>query len=140
MANMYPSKKAGGGTPKIEWTTLWSGRLTSFAAQTITLSQSFNNFDYIQIGFWNSTSGSGYGELMATKDTLGCSIANSSRELVTITACLDSSTSYSRTIINDIDYNGTKLKISAAFKLGGSGTNNNYAIPNYVSGGKLVVQ
>lgn len=140
MANMYPSKKAGGGTPRIQLTELWrnSNTSSSFSAQTITLSQSFKDFDYVLILSKSGTSLNGSGEILISKDDLGASLSDTSgRQVCTITAYVGNSMFYSRTIQNDRDYNGNRLIISSAQRIGASGTNNAYIIPWFIYGGKL---
>ena len=50
--------RCGGGKATLKSTTLWSNPnpSSSFSAQTVTLSQSMANFDYIRIRFQYSTS------------------------------------------------------------------------------------
>ena len=56
MANMYPSKLASGGNPTE--TTLWTNPSpgSQFATQTVTLSDSLLNYDYVKFVFRQHTS------------------------------------------------------------------------------------
>ena len=138
MANMYPSKKTGGGGAPTE-TTLWTNPspTSTFGITEATLSSSIDNFDYIKIKFAATTlyqASANCIECIYSKEdvrktsvsTLGMQLAMSVRP-----------TSNAKYNARRVYYmNDTKLSFSPAYQMNGSTTDNNSCIPLSIVGVK----
>jgi hypothetical protein len=128
--------RTGGGGSATE-TVLWTNGspTSSFASQTVTLSQTIENFDYIKIVFRKSTTNADEGILILPTKTVKESLNNTaSTYRCCIGLCVGNSNStYVRTIfVNSGVYDA--IGIDTATRLNASGTSNITAIPTQIIG------
>lgn len=137
MVKMSSSGYAYSGQPTLKATTLWtnSSPTTTFAEQSITLSQDIDNFAYIGIKYRVSTTAtSDETEILVTPTNLKKSAATASAVRIIIGANNSGGNRYDR----GIQYNSdTSLTISGAYRVNTSGSGNNLAIPLYIYGYKV---
>lgn len=117
-------------------TTLWtnSSPTSNFAEQSVSLSQSFTNFDYIKIDYRVSTSTSTSGAILVSKEMLQQATGNN---VVKPSLCCNSGgTGYARSV----NYSSnTSLTIAKAYKFSSTsaGTSTSVAIPTSIVGLKF---
>ena len=124
MANMYPSKKAGGGGSGTR-TTLWTNSTPTSAQafKTITLSQSIANFSYIVFRYAVDTTNQTdeyCSEVIISKENLRKCIYSTYPSLLVELGGVTTSTYYTRHIASN-SVNWSKLVVDDAFKVNGTG-------------------
>lgn len=133
MANMYPSKKAGGSNPTE--TVLWtnSDPSTAFSGQTANLSQSLANFDAVKIvsipyaGQTSSTMESIYEMEYFNKTGNHTGYYND----CALCGGYSSSHQYTRIIKKNSD---TAIYFTLAYRFGWTSSDNSYIIPTQIIG------
>lgn len=126
--------KCGGGGGMTE-TTLWtnSSPTSTFAAQSVTLSQSLSNFDYIRFEYRFSTSNSASYSVIIKASDVTNSLTTSGNFTI---ALMVRSSSYYRS--RRVTYNSlTSLEVSLAWDSNHAGSSNSEAIPTKIVGMKL---
>lgn len=130
--------RCGGGTAKLKATTLWSNSApgSSFAAQTVNLSQSMLDFDFIRVSFdYSASSAEGWSVIYSPSILY--------HETVSLGARKDDSSS-----INDMRYRAMNGATSTTVSFTNSvqhtsssqSTSASYIIPTSITGLKLVVE
>ena len=116
-------------------TTLWtnSSPTSSFAAQDVTLSQSFTNFDYIKINWRATKSNTTAASMIVPPSVLQNSSATANSNNVEF-GTHTGSTVRARSIRYS---SNTKLSISTAYNVNTSGNSTDYAIPTSIVGLKF---
>lgn len=147
MANMYPSKKAGGGGGLSE-TILWTNPdkgvtyYPAFAAQTVTLKDSISNYDYLKFvcirGHRTSNPNDRINTIIARQDFVNyCSTPGSSDYnglAISVKKGDTNSTQYYRYAHY---YSNTQVKFLAAIgqtSTGRGSTSNDYLVPINIIG------
>ncbi len=128
-------KVVGGG--KMEETTLWtnSAPASTFAAQTITLSDDIDNYDYLKFYVRLSTSNNKSNSILISVDDFK-NTGNAANSLNLAHSCY-----YAEAAIRNrhFFYGGdTSIGFGTCFNSGNSGSENTYLIPTKISGVKLV--
>ena len=129
---VYSSQPTGGFSETALWTN--SAPTSNFAEQSVTLSQSFTNFDYIKINFRVSTSTSTSGAILVSKEMLQQATGNN---VVKPSLCCNSGgTGYARSVNCS---SNTSLTIAKAYKFSSTsaGTSTSVAIPTSIVGLKF---
>lgn len=136
MANMYPSKKAGGGGSGTR-TTLWTNSTptSSLAFKTINLSQSINNFTYIVFRYavdtTNQTDAYCSEIIISTENLKKCLFDDESPHPYVELGGM-SGNLYARHV--SYNYNATKLVVEDCYRVNASGTSNTKMILLSVEG------
>ncbi|MBO7430407.1 MAG: hypothetical protein J6U56_05275 [Spirochaetia bacterium] len=116
-------------------TLLWNNgsSTSSFAAQTITLSQAFTNFRYIRIVFNAATSKTTQASIIVTKEDLQNSLwSDNTKPLVSFSGRAPSANAqFTRRIVY---VSATQLQITDCYQFGAATTNNSSTIPLYIYG------
>ena len=124
--------KGGGGGAKQTETVLWTNPSpdSNFAGQTITLSESIDNFDYIKVtakkAYNNSTF---YTAFIVTPENFKKTLSSLGSDRVEISFTIAGD--YTRRVLY---VDNTSVNFSLAYKLGASGTSQSYAIPLEILG------
>lgn len=110
---------AGGGS--LQETTLWTNPSPSsnFEAQTITLSDDIDNYDFIKIKYRIKTSGSVYSSIILTTADLKNNIDSNDNPLLFAGGRESSSVMWARKIVYVSD---TQLSFTTAYRVNASGT------------------
>lgn len=125
--------RSGGGsaTETVLWTN--GSPTSSFASQTVTLSQTIENFDYIKIVFRKSTTDADEGILILPTKTVKESLNNTANTYRCCIGMRIGSATYVRVIfVNSGVYDA--IGIDSAARLSASGTSNTSAIPLQIIG------
>lgn len=117
----------GGSTETVLWTN--NSPSSNFAAQTVTLSQSIDNFDYIKITYRGGTSNAN--EVHAIYPVSDIRKMSNSNLIWGAMAGVNSSDKYGRYISYVSD---TQISFSTSGNMAGSGTTNVATIPTQISG------
>ena len=128
-------KKIGGGTKELTETTLWtnSSPTSNFAYQTVSLSDSMDNYDFLAFYWRISTSN-------ASETHLIIPVSEFKKEDNTLTLTFKSligvqynAATYARLLAYISE---TQSVLGTAYQLGGSATNNSLIIPTKIIGMK----
>ena len=140
MVNMSDGGYAYTAKPtKIE-TELWtnSSPTSSFAEQTITLSQAFTNFDLIKIEYQASVSKTTKGNVYVDKTTLQQSLwSDASKPLVSISGRNNNASGSTQYVRRIVYVSTTQLTITAAYQINSNNSATNSAIPTKITGIKF---
>ena len=117
----------GGSTETVLWTN--NSPTSAFSAQTVTLSQSIDNFDYIKITYRGGTSNAN--EVHAIYPVSDIRKMSTSNLIWGAMAGVNSSDKYGRYISYVSD---TQISFSTSGNMAGSGTTNVATIPTQISG------
>ena len=114
-------------------TLLWENPSpnATFAAQSVTLSDSISNYDYIRFYFKSGASTTNIRSNIYSVADVKASISSGARNQVCSTACSNSGNVSARTITYESD---TQLAFSAAWSLGGAVSYNQTTIPHSIYG------
>lgn len=132
MKKMASSGYAYSSQPSIKETTLWtnSSPTSNFAAQTITLLQDIDNFDYLKITYRLSTSASTELSLIISVQDFKNTADANGKGVITLNS-KSSNVIYARLIYYASD---TSVSVTVAYKIGSSGNSQAYSIPTKISG------
>lgn len=129
---MPSSGYAYASQPTLKETTLWtnSSPTSNFAAQTITLSQDIDNYDYLKIAYRLSTSASTELSLIISVQDFKNTADANGKGVITLNS-KSSNVIYARLIYYASD---TSVFATVAYKIGSSGNSQAYSIPTKISG------
>jgi len=130
-----PCNIGGGGG--MTQTTLWTNTASTsaFSSQTVTLSDSIANYDYIGVKYRASTSSSTRStEVLFVSNDLKSASTSYSNTVFPCFCAYSSSAYWARYITFSTN---TKLSISSAGKIGAASSDTTKAIPLYIYGYKL---
>lgn len=128
-------KKKGGGGGKYTETVLWTNPSPSsnFSAQTVTLSDSIDNYKYIKIKHKDSTTGSDILEVICSVADLKESIFN--KGSVHAQLAIDMQNSGNTLRSRAVGYvSSTSIQFSACYNCNATGSDNSCAIPLEILG------
>lgn len=140
MVNMSDGGYAYTAKPGKTETTLWtnSSPTSSFAEQTITLSQAFTNFDLIKIEYQASVSKTTKGYVYVDKTTLQQSLwSDASKPLVSISGRNNSASGSTQYVRRIVYVSTTQLTITTAYQINANNSATNSAIPTKITGIKF---
>ena len=134
--------KGGGGGATYTETVLWTNPSSSsdFAAQTVTLSDDINNYDYLKVSYKNLTTSAGvndpYSVLISVSDFKTSLSGNSTRHNAFTFGGIyaPSNTNWTRFMFYDTD---TTARFGACTQIGGTQSSNTNAIPLQIVGIKM---
>ena len=122
---------SGGGTPTE--TLLWENPSpnATFAAQSVTLSDSISNYDYIHFYFKSGASTNNIRSNIYSVADVKASTKSGARNNVCSTACSNTGSASARSITYESD---TQLAFSSAWSLGNAASYNQTTIPLSIYG------
>lgn len=131
MKSYAPSEKSGGGTLKetVLWTNL--APTSSFDAQTVTLSQSIEDFQYVAVYNRVSTSNTSESYVMCTVDEFKNFTSTGTHTQMALGVRLNGDRSFARTVYYS---NTTQIRFGTAYEMMATSGNNAYVIPTKIVG------
>lgn len=127
----------GGGGGGMTRTTLWTNTASTsaFSSQTVTLSDSISNYDYIGVEYRATTASSTRStEVLFVSNALRYASTSYTNTVFPCFCAYSSSAHYARYITFSTN---TKLSISSAGKIGAAASDTTKAIPLHIYGYKL---
>ena len=137
------TKGGGGGATQTE-TVLWTNQSPSsdFAAQTVTLSDDMNNYDYLKVSYENYNAGAGtndpYNIYISVSDFKTSRYADSTRHNTFTFGGIyaPSNNCYTRQMVYNTD---TTVKFGTCTQIGGTSASGNNSIPLQIVGIKVAL-